>query len=700
MAYTYQYSMSTSFPTGLNLTCLQYAIDIDEDITTSLLYCQGEGDVLSLIFDSQLSAPQESILNNIIDTHDPMDSCPPQQEIITADRIYATYIDGTTITGTSIYMGVSGTINIVGMEHATLSGLSGDDHTQYHTNSRGDARYYTQTQLTNGQLDTRYYTETETNIISGALDTKLTTHKSSSDHDSRYYTESETNVISGALDSKLTTHKGSADHDGRYYTETELNNGQLDTRYYTETETNTISGALNTKLDNHKSSSDHDSRYYTETEVDTISGALNTKINTKVNTSDFTELAQDVVGTSLSGINITITYNDTTGFTTLSGGSGGGVTAHSALTGLSADDHTQYTLANGTRAFTSTVSGVTPTLSPHLTTKGYVDTLISGSDIACVTAQTNAAFFLSTSWQDVPFQNAQYQNRTDILQRDPSNTDRILIKETGTYLISCNLPVYCPAVERVDVRVRKNDNTVISGSETYLNDSATQQVTNTFAATLSGGEFITVQALGQNTSEYIGIGSTFTVMRAKGPKGADGVNGATGAKGDPGSGSNIVVKDNGVTISGSPTATINFIGHTIDASVSGTATVNNLFGSYYSSASNDTEDSTTNTAFKQWVRLTTSGLAIGTYRVGWYAELRENDITYDVRMQIQQNDAVVLSTINIEPKDVSNYFPASGFVYVTLTSGTTYNFDLDYSSENAGATAYIRRARLEFWRVS
>jgi len=31
----------------------------------------------------------------------------------------------------------------------------------YHTNARGDARYYTETELDAGQLDNRYYTETE-----------------------------------------------------------------------------------------------------------------------------------------------------------------------------------------------------------------------------------------------------------------------------------------------------------------------------------------------------------------------------------------------------------------------------------------------------------------------------------------------------------------------------------------------------------
>ena len=51
-----------------------------------------------------------------------------------------------------------------------------------------------------------------------------------------------------------------------------------------------------------------------------------------------------------------------------------GATDHGTLTGLSDDDHTQYSLADGTRAFSGTVSGVAPTADAHLTTKAYVDT--------------------------------------------------------------------------------------------------------------------------------------------------------------------------------------------------------------------------------------------------------------------------------------------------------------------------------------
>ena len=92
---------------------------------------------------------------------------------------------------------ISGSVNLSDavVYHADLTGLGNDDHTQYHTNARGDARYYTETELDAGQLDNRYYTETEIDTISGALSTEIdsdiSTHESGSSHDGRYYTETE-----------------------------------------------------------------------------------------------------------------------------------------------------------------------------------------------------------------------------------------------------------------------------------------------------------------------------------------------------------------------------------------------------------------------------------------------------------------------------------------------------------------------------
>jgi len=54
-------------------------------------------------------------------------------------------------------------------------------------------------------------------------------------------------------------------------------------------------------------------------------------------------------------------------------GGGGGTLDHGGLSGLADDDHPQYSRADGTRPFTGTVSGVTPTQPAHLTTRSYVD---------------------------------------------------------------------------------------------------------------------------------------------------------------------------------------------------------------------------------------------------------------------------------------------------------------------------------------
>ena len=64
---------------------------------------------------------------------------------------------------------------------------------------------------------------------------------------------------------------------------------------------------------------------------------------------------------------------------------------HGSIGGLADDDHTQYSLADGTRAFTGTVSGVDPTVSSHLATKEYVDQNV----------QFEFEYFLNNSASDI-----------------------------------------------------------------------------------------------------------------------------------------------------------------------------------------------------------------------------------------------------------------------------------------------------------
>jgi len=49
---------------------------------------------------------------------------------------------------------------------------------------------------------------------------------------------------------------------------------------------------------------------------------------------------------------------------------------HANISGLGADDHTQYSRVDGTRAFTGVIGGITPVSSSDLATKSYVDTSV------------------------------------------------------------------------------------------------------------------------------------------------------------------------------------------------------------------------------------------------------------------------------------------------------------------------------------
>ena len=137
-------------------------------------------------------------------------------------------------------------------------------------------------------------------------------------------------------------------------------------------------------------------RFYVDSEIATASGSLQDQLDgLTVDHGGLTGLGDDdhtqYVPTdgsrgftnTVSGVDPTQPYHLTTKNyidTELATISGGIVQDHGGLTGLGDDDHTQYTLADGTRAFTGTVGGITPTEDSHLTTKSYVDLLVQGLD--------------------------------------------------------------------------------------------------------------------------------------------------------------------------------------------------------------------------------------------------------------------------------------------------------------------------------
>jgi len=80
-----------------------------------------------------------------------------------------------------------------------------------------------------------------------------------------------------------------------------------------------------------------------------------------------------------------------------------GSSDHGGLTGLIDDDHPQYMPVDGSRGFTSTVSGSVPVQDYHLSTKGYVDT-----QVASVSGSSGSESFIGLTDTPSEYSNGRY----------------------------------------------------------------------------------------------------------------------------------------------------------------------------------------------------------------------------------------------------------------------------------------------------
>lgn len=138
-------------------------------------------------------------------------------------------------------------------------------------------------------------------------------------------------------------------------------------------------------------------QYALFTELDTHSGDLSLHFTeasidhgniTGLTDNDHTQYVLEDGTNAFTGTVSGVTPTEDNHLATKSYVDGQVVTDHGSLTGLTDNDHTQYVLEDGTNPFTGTVSGVTPTEDNHLATKGYVDGVIV-SDHGSLTGLTD-----------------------------------------------------------------------------------------------------------------------------------------------------------------------------------------------------------------------------------------------------------------------------------------------------------------------
>ncbi len=357
-------------------------------------------------------------------------------------------------------------------------------------------------------------------------------------------------------------------------------------------------------------------------------------------------------------------------------------------------------------------------------TGGQVDVTVTdggATTLSAVQARRTTSFNITTSFANIPLDSTDVETDATVVEHNNTNTERIDIKVNGTYTVLYSLPTIITSAVSAQInvftKVLKNGITLLAGSDldvgyhysaTY---SHSEHVPNNRSVTmpLIAGDYLTLHIKyteldGPITSLDTNGDVIFKVIKLDGVQGAAGTDGADGA---PGSGTTLIAKDEGTNVANTPHSAFNFVGSGVTVTDAGagvadvTVSGGGIYGSEFQQASSDTESSTTDLAFQQKLRMTTSSLPSGTYRVAWYYEWKHTHINHDFTGRVQINDIITIMEHQEESRDAGEdqYHNHGGFYY--HTGSGILNVDIDYSRSNsAGGTSYIRRARLEIWRVS
>jgi hypothetical protein len=246
-------------------------------------------------------------------------------------------------------------------------------------------------------------------------------------------------------------------------------------------------------------------------------------------------------------------------------------------------------------------------------------------------------------------------------------------------------------------RILKNGVEQQSVDSFLSQEGVSDTFSNSYLLDCMAGDYLQIEA--NPIDEDITFHNTVFYVSRVG-NGRDGEQGAQGIPGPAGSGGTINVYNGGASVSGTPFEVINLIG-ALDAADAGGEVVDvTLFGANNQHAESEGESSTTSALWQQKLRLTTPSLPAGDYRIGWSFEYSTMDQNAKYKFRVRLDDTTDFMDILVATtKDYSEgcWFHDGGMKVSTLTAGIHF-VDIDYAS--IGQTTYIRRARLEIWRVA
>ena len=330
-------------------------------------------------------------------------------------------------------------------------------------------------------------------------------------------------------------------------------------------------------------------------------------------------------------------------------------------------------------------------------------------DLPVVQSRRTTTLSGATAWTDVTLDTTDIENNTTVIEHDNVNTDRLLIKDTGLYLIGYTAEIspddYPSTLEG---RVRVNDSSIIAQSVTLVEED--QEITNfnsVCTVELVAGDYITLQIRTSVVGDIVQAGAALFAIRQRGSKGD------TGATGAPGGTTVDVEQDDSVVSSN--IGTINFEGNVTVIDEGGSKVTVQLDDDNFQFVESNAVVTTTSTTFTTKIDWDTSGLLAGDYLVewsyGWAHDSQSTDLNAILVLDDDfDNDDLVMQHFQ-EPKDAGGVgidrhigvrtnqkYMLSGFRVLTLSAGT-HNFKLQFRTTVAGEESSMWNAIITLRKV-
>ena len=163
----------------------------------------------------------------------------------------------------------------------------------------------------------------------------------------------------------------------------------------------------------------------------------------------------------------------------------------------------------------------------------YVSGFPTVGDHASVQARRATDLAAPAAFADVTLDVTDVENNAAVIEHDNINTDRIVVKETGLYIISYTAQIHSTGSDIVNIRVRINDTVVLPGSESSFgtnthNNDHENHVALTTPVELTADDFLSLQIQGTTAGSNLLAGACLTIIRASGPQGPQGPQGPGG----------------------------------------------------------------------------------------------------------------------------------------------------------------------------